>query len=290
VSARPSTPAAVDRPAVVMVHDDLPYQTLEDGTTTALDLAYPEGPGPHPCVLLIHGGGWMTGSRKSNRPLMLELASRGYVAVSVGYRLAPEHRFPAQLHDVQNAVRWLRAHAGRYRLDPDRIAAVGYSAGGTLACLLGTPDLPADFIAAGPHADQPWQVQAVVSVAGIADLEWLHRSCLAGELPRFENSLVKFALENGLAVTRERASPIAHAGRRSSATLLVHGTADQFVPLAQSRLLEERLRAAGADVALVEVPGAPHIMVGEHEKKVNAALRTFLDQKLRRSELFTHAR
>src|SRR5262249_55289979 len=106
-------------PADVHYVPDLTYRTI--GTTRLkLDVAYPKkGTGPFPAVVLLHGGGWYLGSRKSNVPLALKLAREGYVAVSVSYRLSGEAPFPAAVHDVKCAVRWLRAHAQTYSIDPD---------------------------------------------------------------------------------------------------------------------------------------------------------------------------
>jgi acetyl esterase/lipase len=148
---------------------DLTYGTV--GTTRLmLDVAYPKkGNGPFPAVVLLHGGGWCLGSRKSNVPLALKLAHEGYVAVPVSYRLSGAAPFPAAIHDVKGAVRWLRAHAQTYPIDPERIAALGYSSGGHLACLLGATGGLARFEGDGGHKDQSSRVQAVVSYYGLTD-------------------------------------------------------------------------------------------------------------------------
>src|SRR5262249_47023531 len=138
-------------PKDVQYVPDLTYCTI--GTTRLmLDVAYPKrGASPFPAVVLLHGGGWYLGSRKSNVPLALKLAREGYVAVSVSYRLSGEAPFPAAVHDVKCAVRWLRAHAQNYSIDPERIAALGYSAGGYLACLLGATSGLAALEGGGGH-------------------------------------------------------------------------------------------------------------------------------------------
>jgi predicted dienelactone hydrolase len=109
-----------------------------------LNLARPaRGPGPFPAVLCIHGGGLCRGRRESCDKLCMKLAERGYVAATMSYRLAPRYRFPAAVHDAKAAVRWLRANAEKYAIDPDRIGATGASAGGYLAQFLGvTPRVP----------------------------------------------------------------------------------------------------------------------------------------------------
>ena len=135
--------------------NDIVYGTA-GGESLKLDIALPAGPGPHPLVILLHGGAWRGGSRKElSRPdrladygtqglsLTESLAKQGFVAASVGYRLAPKAKFPAQIQDVTTAIRYLKLNAARYRLDPSRVGVVGFSAGGHLAALVGTaPDAP----------------------------------------------------------------------------------------------------------------------------------------------------
>src|SRR5829696_7667281 len=118
--------------------DDLVFARPGD-EVLRLDMALPgRGEGPFPAVVCLHGGGWTGGTRKQMAQTIDVLARRGFVAVSPDYRLAPKHRFPACVEDCKAAVRWLRANAGQYRIDPKRIGVVGLAAGGHLACLLGT--------------------------------------------------------------------------------------------------------------------------------------------------------
>src|SRR5262249_47037312 len=103
-----------------------------------LNVAFPtQGQGPFPAVVLIHGGGWFYSSNRDCLPFSLRLAEKGYVGVTITYRFVPAYRFPDQVHDAKAAVRWLRANAKKYQVDPERIGAFGHSAGGHLACLLG---------------------------------------------------------------------------------------------------------------------------------------------------------
>ena len=102
------------------------------------DLFMPKGKGPHPAALIIHGGGWIKGDKMKFRAMGLEMAKRGFVSMAIDYRLAEEALFPANIHDCHAAVRFLRAHAGKYKVDPERIGVVGGSAGAHLAGLLAT--------------------------------------------------------------------------------------------------------------------------------------------------------
>jgi len=131
----PRAPAQEQRVAI-QVERDLVFATVA-GQELKLDLARPaEGEGPFPAVVCIHGGGWVGGSRSQMTRTIEVLAGRGYVAITPDYRLAPRHPFPAQVEDCKAAVRWLRANAGKYRVNPERIGAVGLSAGGHLSCML----------------------------------------------------------------------------------------------------------------------------------------------------------
>lgn len=281
---------AVRVPPGVVYRPDLTFCTFDAKTCLRLDLAYPaNGPGPYPGVVCIHGGGWLYGSAKKHVPLCLELARQGYVAASITYRFAPSHPFPAPVQDVKCAVRWLRAHAADYKLDKDRVGAVGFSAGGHLACLLGSTSPKDDLEGDGGYAEQSSRVQAVVSWYGLTDLARLHECCLQGKLPAFETTLMKGVLEGFLggppALVGERyakASPVTYAAKTTAPTLLIHGTADRKVPFEQSTRYERRLKALGVPVRLLALEGAPHDFTGEPQAKARQATCAFLDEYLKK--------
>jgi acetyl esterase/lipase len=221
--------------------------------------------------------------------MTLELARRGYVAAAVGYRLAPQHPFPAPLDDARAAVRWLQANADRYSIDPGRIGAVGYSAGGTLACLLGSaPDHDSDR--AGPPASD--RVQAVVCFYGVTDLADLYDQKVrrGSYLERLGTRGVLEALLGGPPEAHPdgyaAASPITRADPDSPPTLLLHGAADGIVPVDQSRRYARRLREAGARVELLVLEGVGHNFGGGTGglagAAADAAAIAFLDRKLKR--------
>ncbi len=130
-------------PSGVRAQENVVYARA-GATALALDLYRPDGDGPFPAILIVHGGGWESGDRQMERPLAKRLAALGYVTAPADYRLGEAGRFPTALHDLKSAVRWLREQAREQRIDPDRIAAVGASSGGQLVALLGaTNGLPA---------------------------------------------------------------------------------------------------------------------------------------------------
>ncbi|MEZ0484349.1 alpha/beta hydrolase fold domain-containing protein [Fibrella aquatica] len=149
----------------------------QNGRDLHLDAFYPtkfQRRALRPAVLVIHGGGWRSGDRSQHIPLAQRLAAAGYVAVTVEYRLSTEALYPAAVHDLKSAVRWLRANAKTYAIDTARIAAVGFSAGGQLAALMGATGNPAARGKAAPalegegcHQEASTAIQAVVDLDGL---------------------------------------------------------------------------------------------------------------------------
>ena len=154
------------------VERDITYCT-NDGVALKMDVHYPHAMSkPAPVAVYVHGGSWSSGSKSDSIGMtdVPELLARGYLVASVDYRYAPQWKFPAQIHDVKCAIRFLRANATRFNLDPNRIGAWGHSAGGHLVTLLGTTDTRDGFEGSREYADQSSRVQAVVDMCGRADL------------------------------------------------------------------------------------------------------------------------
>ena len=168
-------------PAGVLFEKNIEYSNPDD-QHLQLNMARPkEGTGPFPAVICIHGGGFRAGSREGFNGLCLQLAEKGYVAVTVSYRLAPKYQFPGAVHDVKAAVRWLRANAKKYHIDPDRIGTTGGSAGGHLAQFLGVTSGVKKFEGDGGNAEFSSSVKCVVNFYGPSDFtqrdEHLPGSC-----------------------------------------------------------------------------------------------------------------
>ncbi len=288
-SARADMPgvAGVTVPAGVAFCPDQTYCTV-NGCDLKLNVAHPRrGPGPFPAVVLIHGGGWLYGSHRDHVKFSLRLAAKGYVAVTITYRLSSVDRFPAQIHDVKCAVRWLRANAGPYRVDKERIGVFGHSAGAHLACMLGLTCGHKELEGAGGFPGESSAVKCVVCCSALTDLEHLHACCVSGRLP-FYGPLTKMAVEKFVggppARLKERyvrASPITYVCKEAAPTLLVCGTKDAVIPTDQSRRLEERLREAGVEVGLLTLEGASHDFTGVHAERAEAAAIAFFDRHLK---------
>jgi acetyl esterase/lipase len=230
---------------------------------------------PRPAVVLVHGGGMWTGSRADMADPARQLAQAGYVAFGVDYRLvdaaAGRHRWPAQLDDVQRAVRWVRANAARYRVDPGRVGAYGWSAGGQLAGLLGTRDTRDVTSADAAYSSR---VACVVDLAGDVDLAAYTRP------PALHEVVALLGGTSAEVSARYRdASPLSWIDKRTSPFLVVHGIRDDVVPIDQSRRLVSALRAAGVEVEYVELPDASHD--GLTWSRVGPAALAFLSRHLR---------
>ncbi|SFH63050.1 alpha/beta hydrolase [Planctomicrobium piriforme] len=251
-----------------------------------LDIAYPKSTdGQLPALVFIHGGGWVGGDREAFLPLIVQFSQAGIVCLTVDYRLAPQHRFPAQLEDVKCAVRWLRANAEKYHVDPQRIAAFGASAGAHLAALLGTTNGDARWEGSGGNADQSSSVCAVVGLSGAYDLTLGYENSVKQSF--FEGRSVRGMLESFLGGkpadkgdAYRSASPVEHVQATTPPMILVHGTADTLVPIEQSEVMEQKLKAAGVDVEFFRLEGGTHSSFGKDAQqsmlKISESIRARL--------------
>ncbi|MHC4933721.1 MAG: alpha/beta hydrolase fold domain-containing protein [Planctomycetota bacterium] len=255
-----AAPAQTDGP---QVHRGLVY-TKPGGNELKLDLYLPrKARPPTPLVVWIHGGGWSKGSR--TRCPAVSLTKARFAVASIDYRLAPAARFPAQIHDCKAAVRWLRANAERYGIDPKRIGAWGSSAGGHLAALLGTSGDVQDLEGEGGHPKQSSRVQAVVDFCGPTDLRLLLKGPAVSALL-------------GDATNAVAASPVVHASRDDPPFFIVHGAKDRLVPVQQAELLHAALRKRGVNAYLHVIEEAGHSL---HDPSTHALAQLFFERNLR---------
>jgi arylsulfatase A len=231
---------------------DLAYATYGQ-QRLFLDLYLPLRPaGDRPAVVVVRGGGWLVGDRKRFAHIASALADRGVVAASIEYRTADQALFPAAIQDVKAAIRWLRAHAAEYAIDPEAIGTIGGSSGAHMALLAALTSGIAEFEGAGGNPNTPSHVQSVVAMAVPANLLALSpENKLA--VGRFLGSTPEQDAE-----TWRRASPIAHARPDGPPVLLLHGAGDDSVPSSQSTNFAEQYRRAGASAEVHILNGAPH--------------------------------
>lgn len=261
-------------PPSVSMMPDVAYKDV-DGKSLHLDLFVPKvGSGRLPTVLFYHGGGWSRGDKNQFWSQAAHLAEHGYVAATVEYRLAPAAHFPAQLNDALAAVKWVRTHASEYRVDSNRIAVAGGSAGGHLASLLGM-NLWSGTDWSGVSADG--RVQAVVAFNPVLDL----RPPATPPGPA-EPGLLGVSFDENPSLWRD-ASPVSHVGKSAAPFLLLHGTSDELVPYAQSVTMQRLLQKAGVTAELFTADGAGHGFFNAapwYESTV-ARMQGFLDRVLR---------
>lgn len=243
----------------------LPYYRIPDiafcngsGHPLLMDIFMPVHPvaKPAPAVLWLHGGGWERGA-KSDNSVALSLAGGGFITASIAYRLSGEAHFPAALEDCKCAIRYLRANAARYSIDPDRIGVAGASAGGNLALLVGLTGDNSAFEGSGGWPRTSSRVCAIASYYGPADFA---AGQSAFDSTKDQNPVSRYIgatfAENPDAY--HRASPITYVHPGAPPILLVHGDRDELVPIAQSENMFAALQQAGSRARFVKVSGAGH--------------------------------
>ncbi|MCC7157094.1 MAG: alpha/beta hydrolase [Bryobacterales bacterium] len=214
------------------------------GFSLTLDISIPEGLGPHPLVILVHGGGWENGDKETYiQPWFPMLTRAGLAWASINYRLAPRYRFPAPVEDIESAVRFLRANANKYRVDEHKVALMGESAGGHLVAMAA--------------ARGNVKLKGVVDFYGPANLISLteHRKQLSRNIQQF---LGITEINPDTTRMMQEASPVTYASKKMPPFLLIHGDADVTVPPQQSEEFCDKLKAAKARCELFIVAGAPH--------------------------------
>lgn len=248
------------------VQADVTYSKVA-GEELKMDIYFPQRDpnATSPAVVVIHGGAWMSGRRQDMTALATQFAESGFVAATVSYRLAPKHKWPAMLDDVQTAVRYLRSKAGEYRIDPRRIGATGASAGGHLALLLGFRDTrdgnPAEFKGLSS------KVSAVFNIFGPTDLR--------RDFPATLDSLFETVLGKKKADSLDDirlASPVEWISKSAAPVFTLHGEADPLVPNAQAKWLKEKLDALGIRNEMRIIPKMVHGINPADKTQMDAVL------------------
>jgi acetyl esterase/lipase len=273
----------------VKVQRGITYSTV-NGVRLQLDIAIPPGEGPFPCLVLFHGGAWEFGNRKDLsvgvkeksgqlQPSWIQtLAGKGYVAASVSYRLAPKYKFPAMIEDARSAVRFLRANAGTFHIDPERIGAGGFSAGAHLAMLVGYCDRSAGFDV-GDNLNVSGRAKCVVDFFGPTNLSLYNDS--PGLVDTYLVQVFGKECKTNPSIL-EKASPLTYVSRDSPPTLILQGTIDLIVPILHSELLQKALTRDGVPNEMFTIPFAGHGRWNKSDmSRAELAAFKFLDQYLK---------
>jgi acetyl esterase/lipase len=262
--------------------DDKTFKDLAYGPADAnkLDLYLPDkADAPTPLIVWVHGGGWLQGDKKGG-PAM-PFVAKGYAVASINYRLSKEATYPAQIEDCKAAVRFLRANAKKYNLDPDRFGAWGGSAGGHLVALLGTTGDVKELDGKGDNLDVSSRVQAVCDWYGPTDLGQMGGSHDKPDSP--EAKLIGGPLQDNKDKVA-RANPITYVTKTAAPFLIMHGDQDKSVPPGQSELLQEALKKAGVEVTYEVVKGAGHGGKEFNTPESLELVEKFFDKHLKKSK------
>lgn len=239
-------------PNSIQEYKDIEYANV-DGHSLKLNLYVPKDiVRPTPCLVFIHGGGWSKGKREDYLIYNLAFAERGYITASVSYRLSKVAKFPAAVQDVKSAIRWLRANADKYKIDANKMAAIGGSAGGHLALMAGMST--AKELEGPGNAQQSSRVQAVVNFYGVTDMT-TDRARNAEQVQSFLGGTYEELKHQYLL-----SSPMEHLTKDDPPVLTFHGSIDELVPVSQASRLHKALDEAGIENSLDILVGWPHTM------------------------------
>lgn len=288
-------------PGGVTGYPDVTYATIAGYRPLKMDLFLPPATfaGPRPWVMYVHGGGWMGGGPRRSAAYadwpktLAALAAQGYVVATVSYRFAREAPFPAAIQDVKAAIRWLKTNAKTYRLDPERGAIWGQSAGGHLAALAG---VSCGVAALEPAAqarptNRNVEVTAPAGTSGVAPSDCVQAVVAwfgiyefpiagAGQANDVMHLFLGCADKPCSAEQMKAASPISYVDPRDPPFLLIHGSADTTVPVAQTDIFAKALQAAGVPVHKTIIPGAEHSWIGKSPEATRDASRQALRETI----------
>lgn len=281
-------------PQNISVFSDLTYAVAE-GNSLQADLYLPDTTTPPPTVVYIHGGGWALGSRRDHCDTRLAaIAAAGLAVLSVDYRLIDKAHFPAQVHDVKAAVRWVKGNAGELGVDAERVGVWGASAGAVLAALVGLTAGRPDWEGSDTtNSEFTSDVHAVVFWFGISDFTaTTSRSALESQLVPDGPEAAFLGLSSAAEIVDQmklarRASPVSWVHAEAPPFLIAHGDRDRIVPQTESDALHAALTRVGAESTLVTIGGAGHEDEAFDSAANIAITASFLDATLKRA---THAK
>ena len=232
---------------VFTVREKITYSKVGD-RELLLDAFIPNDEGEYPAVLVVHGGAWRSGNRKQLRAYATALAERGFVCFAIDYRLAPKHKFPAQIEDCRAAVKWIRENASKYKVNPERLGAIGYSAGGHLVSLLATTGQPPS----DENGNVDTRIQVAAAGGAPTDFRWFPDN----------GRWAEFWMGGDLSTKKARfqaASSAAFVDASDAPPFFFSGSADELAPEAWTKACYFELKSAGVKTEFYSIPNAGHM-------------------------------
>ncbi len=260
------------------------------GTDLKLDMGSPEGTGPFPVIVFFHGGGWQQGDKSHMHKWIRMYAASGYVGVSVGYRFAPQFKWPSQVQDAKTAVRYLRAHANELNIDPTRIGVMGESAGGYLALMLGVTS-PADGLEGeGGYPDFSSSVTTVVSYFSATDLTLPALKLspeLEAEMLKYYNKSLKDVRADFTGATGpddpvlKKISVVTYVDKSDAPVLMFHGDSDPFVSMEHAFRLQSAQKKVNVPNEVIIVKGGGHGWTGALQEQTTLQMTAYFERMLK---------
>lgn len=268
-------------PQDLLFERDIAYR--EGHERWVLNVIAPKKPStkPRPTVLLVHGGGWAGGDQYRFTKMGFTFAEEGYVVVLPTHRMYQDAPFPACLEDLKNAIRWVRANAKKYNIDPDRIGAYGNSAGGTQVVTAALTNGLAEFEGDGPHREFSSDLQAVVGSGVVGDMQhashskravFAYRNLATGGDRKVADAKVSEVLR--------KASPSSYINKGVPPVLLVHGVKDEVVIIDSTDEFVAAMKKAGADISYLRYDDAGHSAMGQKASETTPAMLEFFARHL----------
>lgn len=280
--SRTTIPKAPDD---VIFETDIAYRSGHDRWVLNVIQPRKESAERRAAIVLVHGGGWTAGDHYGFSRKGFMLAQQGYVVMLPTYRMIKDGPFPACLHDVKNSIRWLRAHATKYNVDPNRIGAYGNSAGGTLALTVALTDEESDLEGDGSYHDFSSELQAVVCSGAVGDLLHAHHSRRAATVYRnLAGALVRGTTQAEIESVMRRASPSSYISKDTPPMLLIHGAKDTVVFIDSTDEFHERMKSAGAEIEYLRFEDGTHGVMGQKSRTTTSAMLKFFKTHLRGSD------
>lgn len=272
---------------VPVAPDDVVFET---------DIAYRKGHGrwmlnvirpkkdsakPRAVIMLVHGGGWSMGDHYRFSKMGFSFAQKGYVVIMPTYRMIKDAPFPACIHDVNNAIRWVRAHAKKYNIDPERIGAYGNSAGGTLSLTAAITKKNDNLEGDGSYQEYSSDLQAVVCSGAVGDMSHPNHSKLAARVYRnLAGGLIRGTPESQIKSVMHQASPSSYIRKDTPPILLVHGAKDSIVFIDSTDAFARKMKEVGADLTYLRFEDAGHAVMGQKGEKTMPAMYAFFEKHL----------